>query len=159
METSNLADDKLYHLLRKKYTTYSKKRRNPSVAEETGMYKIIRLMGQQIRSDTNWNVGLKYPETRERQIAEATKMFREFGEYDDLKVLELPAINALFERLDYLATLQPKEGAKLSNIDYVWFSDTLIDSATLVSLKQLGTMLENDSEHHNDIVSYKGGQL
>ncbi|KAJ1864675.1 hypothetical protein LPJ73_000223 [Coemansia sp. RSA 2703] len=103
----------------------------------------MRILSQEIRSNANWIDSLKTPEIRNNWIAEAREK------------LEEAAVKTMFDRLDFLATLQPKEGAKLGGIDYVWLSDTLVDSATRSSLKQLAILLENDSEHHNDFYPHK----
>ncbi|KAJ2371875.1 hypothetical protein IW150_004395 [Coemansia sp. RSA 2607] len=143
MSFNGAADDTLDRLIRKQFWDENGHFQVPAVYKESDDYKTMRILSQKIRSDANWIDSLKTPETRKCLIAEAREK------------LEEAAVKTMFDRLDFLATLQPKEGAKLGSIDYVWLSDTLVDSATRLSLKQLATLLENDSEHHNDFYPHK----
>ncbi|KAJ2381641.1 hypothetical protein GGI05_005909, partial [Coemansia sp. RSA 2603] len=118
MSFNGAADDTLDRLIRKQFWDENGHFQVPAVYKESDDYKTMRILSQKIRSDANWIDSLKTPETRKCLIAEAREK------------LEEAAVKTMFDKLDFLATLQPKEGAKLGSIDYVWLSDTLVDSAT-----------------------------
>ncbi|KAJ2495562.1 hypothetical protein GGH96_006348, partial [Coemansia sp. RSA 1972] len=102
--------------------------------------KRIRLMSGAIRSKDNWITKMTSPEIRTRWTREA----KEQG-------LTEREIDYVFDELNHYAALHvPGSSAKLSAVENVWVSDSLVDDDTTQELKQYAAVLENVPEKDRD---------
>ncbi|KAJ1718956.1 hypothetical protein LPJ61_006417, partial [Coemansia biformis] len=102
--------------------------------------KRMRLMSGAIRAKPDWLDKLNNPEIRARWTREAKA--QELTEQE---------IDFVFDELAYYATLhQPGSSLRLSAVEQVWVSDSLIDEATTAELKRYAAILENVPERDKD---------
>ncbi|KAJ2823677.1 hypothetical protein IWW50_003674 [Coemansia erecta] len=107
---------------------------------DTRSERRMRLMSGAIRTKDDWIAKMDIPEIRDRWVHES----KEQG----LTELE---IDYVFEELAHYAALHvPGSSARLSAVENVWVSDSLIDEATTVELKRYVAVLEDVPEKNKD---------
>ncbi|KAJ2503600.1 hypothetical protein GGH96_000160 [Coemansia sp. RSA 1972] len=100
----------------------------------------IRLMSGAIRSEDNWITNMASPDIRAHWAREAKEQELTEGEID-----------YVFEELNHYAALHvPGSSAKLSAVENVWVSDSLVDDDTTQELKRYAAVLENVPEKDRD---------
>ncbi|KAJ1858370.1 hypothetical protein GGH12_000021 [Coemansia sp. RSA 1822] len=100
----------------------------------------IRFMSGAIRSKDDWITKMANPEIRAHWAREAKEQGLTEGEID-----------YVFDELNHYAALHvPGSSAKLSAVENVWVSDSLIDDGTTQELKQYAAVLENVPEKDRD---------
>ncbi|KAJ2357227.1 hypothetical protein GGF43_001592, partial [Coemansia sp. RSA 2618] len=104
----------------------------------------MRLMSGAIRTKDDWIAKMDIPEIRARWVRESKE-----------KGLTEREIDYVFEELVHYAALHvPGSSAKLSAVENVWVSDSLIDEDTTAELKRYAAVLEDvpekDKDYHPD---------
>ncbi|KAJ2346536.1 hypothetical protein GGF43_004964, partial [Coemansia sp. RSA 2618] len=100
----------------------------------------LRLMSGAIRAKDDWITKMESPEIRARWVRES----KEQG-------LTEREIDYVFEELAHYAALHvPGSSAKLSAVENVWVSDSLIDEDTTAELKRYAAVLEDVPEKDRD---------
>ncbi|KAJ2667409.1 hypothetical protein IW148_000104 [Coemansia sp. RSA 1199] len=102
--------------------------------------KRIRLVSGAIRSKDDWITKMASPEIRAHWAREAKE--QELTECE---------INYVFDELNHYAALHvPGSSIKLSAVENVWVSDSLVDDDTTQELKRYAAVLENVPEKDRD---------
>ncbi|KAJ2654847.1 hypothetical protein IW148_006254 [Coemansia sp. RSA 1199] len=109
----------------------------------------IRLMSGVIRSKDAWMTKMTSPEIRTRWTPEA----KEQG-------LTECEIDYVFDELNHYAALHvPGSSIKLSTVENVWVSDSLVDDDTTLELKRYVAVLENVPEKDRDYYPNTNNQV
>ncbi|KAJ1991378.1 hypothetical protein GGI25_001696 [Coemansia spiralis] len=113
--------------------------------------KRIRKLSGAIRAKDNWMTKMKDAEIRARWTAEAKTQESELTDKE---------LDYVFDELEYYALLQdPDNGIRLSPVDQVWISDSLIDEQTEKEVKRYAAILENVPERLKDWHPNSGNQV
>ncbi|KAJ2531831.1 hypothetical protein EV175_007194, partial [Coemansia sp. RSA 1933] len=104
--------------------------------------KRIRQLCSAIRGKVDWITKMENPEIRTRWISEAKQQEPEMTDVE---------LDYVFAELEYCASLHTSEsGIRMSPVEKVWISDTLIDSSTEEEVKRYAAKLEDVPDRQKD---------
>ncbi|KAJ2867481.1 hypothetical protein GGI22_001042 [Coemansia erecta] len=118
----------IYNSKLRKYNTLSEKR--------------VRQLCCAIRGKVDWMAKMKDAEIRTRWIAEATQQEPELTDKE---------LAYVFDELEYCASLHTTGcGVRMSPVEQVWISDSLIDADTEKEVKRYAALLESVPDRQKD---------
>ncbi|KAJ1902760.1 hypothetical protein LPJ81_003425, partial [Coemansia sp. IMI 209127] len=137
---SSAAPKSVDELIQERYkpgAIYNNERQYNTLSE-----KRIRQLCSAIRGKIEWIAKMKDAEIRTRWIAEATQQEPELTDKE---------LTYVFDELEYCASLHTTGcGIRMSPVEQVWISDSLIDSVTEEEVKRYAAILENVPDRQKD---------
>ncbi|KAJ1888599.1 hypothetical protein LPJ81_006284, partial [Coemansia sp. IMI 209127] len=138
--SSSAAAKSVDELIRKHYkpgAIYTNYRKYNTLSERS-----VRQLCSAIRGKVEWMAKMKDAEIRTRWIAEA--------EQQDPSLTEIE-IDYAFDELEYCASLHTAGcGIRMSPVEQVWISDSLIDTDTEKEVKRYAALLESVPDRQKD---------
>ncbi|KAJ1893461.1 hypothetical protein LPJ81_005367 [Coemansia sp. IMI 209127] len=138
--SSSAAEKSVDELIREHYkpgAIYNNERKYNTLSE-----KRIRQLCSAIRGKVEWIAKMKDAEIRTRWIAEATQQEPALTDKE---------LAYAFDELEYCASLHTAGcGIRMSPVEQVWISDSLIDSVTEEEVKRYAAILESVPDRQKD---------